>query len=71
MVVATIQPATVGVAVVVAAARLVADKMYLPLAWAYHTSRHKNTTLLVQCDFQLSEESNFVTALVLHCYACD
>lgn len=37
MVVATIQPVTVGVAVVVASMRLVADKMYLPLAWAYHT----------------------------------
>lgn len=67
MVVATIQPVTVGVAVVVASVRLVADKMSLPLAWAYHTSRHKNTTLLIQCDFQLSEESNFVSALVPHC----
>lgn len=51
MVVATIQLATVGVAVVVAAVRLVADKMYLPLVWAYHTSKHKNTTLLVHAIF--------------------
>ena len=51
VVVATIQPVTVGVAAVVASVRLVADKMYLPLAWAYHTSRHKNTTLLVHAKF--------------------
>ena len=51
VVVAMIQPATVGAAVVVASVRLVADKMYLPLAWAYHTSTHKNTTLLVHAIF--------------------
>ena len=54
-----IQPATVGVAVVVASVRLGVDKMYLPLAWAYHTSRHKNTTLLVRAIF------NYVRGAIL------